>query len=129
MSYELRVKNYFELRTMSSESSSGASGASAPPPPPWESPPALQLSRCEVSLIVMFSKRWAPSGGPTSDVAMERDLPRADPSRYHGCQRGALTGQLCVYADPLYRAPRGTPMTHAPLTESSCPRAPTKPRW
>lgn len=75
-----------------------------------EAAPALQLSRCEVSLIVMFSKRWAPSSGaPTSDVAVERDLPLADPSRYHGCNHGGIRGALCVYADPLYRAPRGTP--------------------
>ena len=48
---------------------------------------------------------------PTVDAALDYDGDPDDPSSAHGCRRGeAKSGQLCVYADPIYRAPRGTPM-------------------
>ena len=69
--------------------------------------PIARLSKCDVSLVVMYSSRWAP----TVDAALDYDGDPDDPSSAHGCRRGEdVSGQLCVYADPIYRAPRGTPM-------------------
>ncbi len=62
----------------------------------------------------MHSSKWAPSPRHTLSN------PQADPSAAYGCRRGPLEGKLCVYADPLYRAPTGTPAAAAEECRVNC---------
>ena len=61
--------------------------------------------RCEVSMIVMYSPRWSSSLPTRRDTAHD-----GCPSEFGDRRPDAgWDAGLCVYVDPLFRAPRGTP--------------------
>ena len=75
--------------------------------------PERRRSNCEVSLIVLYSEEWGPGNidmirGWATGRGGEGNT-RKDMSHYHGCSNGGVSGALCVYTDPMYRAPRGIP--------------------
>lgn len=76
--------------------------------------PERRRSNCEVSLIVLFSEEWGPGNidtirGLAGTGRGGEGNTRKDMSHYHGCLNGGVSGALCVYTDPMYRAPRGIP--------------------
>ena len=84
------------------------------------------MSACEVSMVVMYSPKWESLDDGYNDID-DGALGASVNTRHGSCSISghvgrkakiagldhegiAVGGGLCVYADPLYRAPRGTPV-------------------
>ena len=88
--------------------------------------PGEYVSACDVSMVVMYSPNWESPSDGYNDID-DGALGASVNTRHGSCSISghvgrkaeasgldhvglAVGGGLCVYADPLYRAPRGTPV-------------------